>query len=381
MAAAAAANRGRRRRQPVGEDEIIENYHTPGHHTAFAGISKVVDYYDGRASQDSVVRALQASDTYTRHREFKQPKHYNPYYVYRQREQVQADLIDIKDLAARNDGVKYLLLMIDLFSRRVWVEPLKKKTAALTRDAIETWLDSLGGRQCEIFATDRGLEFDNGPVRELLRRRGVRQQFKSGTSKASFAERANKSIQTLIYKYLTNSQTFRYIDKLDSIVSTYNRRPHRSLGNVSPHEADKPRSRDWIRGILQRSHTERRRKARKDPKLRVGDVVRIKILAKKVSGDSRAYVPQFKGEYFKIVRVKTNMMVPMYRIQSMDTDEIISDSFYAEELQKVRGDVFQVERVLRERGRGRNREFFVKWMFFGPRHNSWVRADDVINVY
>ena len=378
---AAADNGQRRRRGGVTEDEIIENYHTPGHPTAFAGVSKVVEYYDGRADRDLVERALQSSDVYTRHREYKQPKYYNPYYVYDQREQVQADLIDIKDLAGHNDGVKYLLLMIDLFSRKVWVLPLKSKTAGVTRDAMETWLDSLGRRQCEIFATDRGLEFNNGPVRELLRRRGIQQQFKSGTSKASFAERANKSIQTLIYKYLTHNQTFRYIDKLDSIVSSYNHRPHRSLSNVSPHEADKPRSRDWIRGILQRAHAERRNKARKTPKLRLGDTVRIKILAKKVSGDSRAYVPQFKGEYFKIIEVKTNMMVPMYRIQSMDTDEIISDSFYGEELQKVRGDVYQVERVLRERGRGRNRELLVKWMFFGPRHNSWVKASDVTNVY
>lgn len=361
--------------------EIIENYHTPGHPTAFAGISKLVDYYDGRATRDFIVSALQSSNVYTRHREYKQPKFYNPYYVYRQREQIQADLIDIKDLARHNDGTKYLLLFIDLFSRRVWMEPLRDKTAATTRDAIKSWLDSLGNRRCEILASDKGLEFNNRPVRALLAQYGVRQQFKSGTSKASYAERANKSLQTLIYKYLTHNQTFKYIDKLGSIVASYNHRPHRSLGNVSPHEADKPRSQRWIRGILQRAHTERRRKAKKKPKFRVGDKVRIKILAKKISGDSRAYVPQFKGEYFTVENVKTNMMVPMYQIRSMDTDELISDSFYAEELQKVTGDIFQVERVLRQRGRGRNREYFVKWMFFGPRHNSWVKAADVTDVY
>ena len=63
------------------EREIIENYHTPGHPTAFAGISKVVDFYDGRAGRDLVLRALQASNSYTRHREYKRPKYYNPYYV------------------------------------------------------------------------------------------------------------------------------------------------------------------------------------------------------------------------------------------------------------------------------------------------------------
>jgi len=363
------------------QQEILENYHTPGHPTAFAGVSKIIEYYDGRVSRDFVIKTLESSNVYTRHREYKQPKYYNPYYVYKQREQIQADLIDIQDLARHNDGVRYLLLMIDLFSRKVWVVPLRNKTATVTRDGIKSWLDSLGNRKCQIFATDNGLEFKNASVRNLLREYDVEQQFKSGTSKASFAERANKSIQTLIYKYLTHNQTMRYVDKLDSIVNTYNHRPHRSLDNVSPHEADKPRSRQWIRGIIQRQHTERRDKAKKKPKFKVGDTVRIKTLPKKISRDSRAYMPQFKGEYFTIIEVKTNMMVPMYRIQSQDTDEIIEDSFYAEELQRVAGDVYQVEKVLARRGRGPNRELLVKWMFFGPRHNSWVKATDITNTY
>ena len=369
------------RQQAITEEEILNNYHNPGHPTAFAGVDKVVRYYDGRVSQDAIVRALESSDTYTRHREYKQPKHYNPYYVYALREQVQADLIDVRELAAHNDGTKYLLLIIDLFSRRVWMYPLKNKSAIVTRDAIRTWLNSLGRRKCKIFASDYGTEFRNVYVRDLFREHNVVQQFKSGTSKASYAERANKSLQVLLYKYLTNSQSFRYIDKLESIVNSYNNRPHRSLDNITPHEADKPRSEQWVSGVLRRLHAERRAKALKRPKFKVGDTVRIKLLTKKISGDSRAYVPQFKGEYFTIVGVKTNMMVPMYKIKSQDTNEIISDSFYGEELQRVTGNIYKIERVIRSRGRGRNRQHFVKWMFFGPQHNSWVRASDVTVDY
>lgn len=370
-----------RQRQIVTADEILDNYHTPGHPTAFAGVDKVVRYYDGRAGRDAVVRALESSDTYTRHREYKQPKYYNPYYVYSRREQAQADLIDVRELAPHNDGVKYLLLIINLFSRRVWMYPLKNKSAVATRNALQIWINSLGGGQFQIFATDSGTEFRNVHVRNLLRQHNIAQQFKSGTSKASFAERANKSLQVLLYKYLTNSQSFRYIDKLAAIVNTYNNRPHRSLDNVTPHEADKPRSERWISGVLRRLHEERRAKALKRPKFKVGDTVRIKILAKKISGDSRAYVPQFKGEYFTVVGVKTNMMVPMYKIRSQDSGDIISDSFYGEELQRVTGNVYKVERIIKSRGRGRNRQHFVKWMFFGPQHNSWIRASDVVQTY
>lgn len=365
----------------VSEREIRDNYHTPGHPTAFAGVSKTASFYDGAVSEGVVRKALEASDAYTLHREYKQPRYYNPYYVYKQREQVQADLIDVRELARYNDGVTYLLLLIDLFSRRVWTLPMRSKTAVSTRDALQSWLTSLGSRKCEVFATDSGLEFKNILVRRLLRAHGVEQQFKSGTSKASYAERANKSMQVLIYKYLTHKQTLRYIDVLSELTDTYNNRAHRSLDGTTPHEADKPRSQMWIRGVLKRAHTDRALKARRSPKLKVGDSVRVKILAKKISKDSRAYQPQFKGEYFTVTGVSTNMMVPMYQIRSQDTGETISDSFYAEELQIIRGAVFKVERVLEERGDGPNRELLIKWLFFGPRHNSWEPAANVTEVY
>jgi hypothetical protein len=137
----------------------------------------------------------------------------------------------------------------------------------------------------------------------------------------------------------------------------------------------------WIQGILKRDHTTRALKARKKAKISLGDSVRVKILAKKISKDSRAYQPQFKGEYFTVIEVRTNMMVPMYRIRSQDTGETISDSFYAEELQVIRGEVFKVEKVLDERGHGPNRELLIKWMFFGPQHNSWEPAKNVTEVY
>lgn len=366
----------------VTKREIQDNYTTPGHPTAFSALSKVYDFYDGRASATLVKQSLEELDAYTRHREYKQPHTYNPYYIYRQRQQVQADLIDVRHLREHNDGVTYLLLLIDLFSRKIWVYPMQVKTAAETKRLLSDWLLSLGPRrQPEMFTTDAGKEFKNNAVASLLRDKNIEQKFASGTSKAAYAERANKTFQILFNKYMTHNQTLRYVDKIPALVRSYNERGHRSLDGVSPNEADKPRSQMWIRGILTREHAKRAAAHRTSAKLKVGDNVRVKIMAKKITSDSRAYNPQFHGEYFTVTKVKTNMMIPMYEIKSLDTDEVISDSFYQNELQRVRGDTFKVEKVLRRRGRGPNRELFVKWLFFGDRHNSWVKASDVTNVY
>jgi hypothetical protein len=44
-------------------------------------------------------------------------------------EQLDVDLVDMQPLSKDNDGIKCLLVAIDVFSRYAWVEPLKNKTA------------------------------------------------------------------------------------------------------------------------------------------------------------------------------------------------------------------------------------------------------------
>ena len=39
-----------------------------------------------------------------------------------------ADLIDMQPFSKDNNGIKYLLTVIDIFSKFVWIVPLKRKT-------------------------------------------------------------------------------------------------------------------------------------------------------------------------------------------------------------------------------------------------------------
>ena len=125
----------------------------------------------------------------------------------------------------------------------------------------------------------------------------------------------------------------------------------------------------------------RKQKARKKPKFKIGDTVRLKLLAKKLGGDARAYNPQFTGEYFEIIDVNIRQMIPMYKVRSLDNGDVIKDRFYSNELQKLQGDVFKVEKILQTRGRRPNRELLIKWQFFGDQHNSWEPERNIITRY
>jgi transposase InsO family protein len=376
------ARRGRRRRQNVAAqrrqnpDQLLEDVKTafrrPGHKAAFSAPGNVARTFG--VSQAKARRMLEEVDSYVSHREYKRPSVFNPYYVYRRRELIQADLIDISELRAHNNGVRYLLLIIDVFTKKIWVYPLKSKQGIQVRDALEAWLDTIGNPTPEVFATDAGTEFFNQHVRTLLNSRGVRQENSVGTCKAAVAERANKSLQVLLYKYMSENQTKEYLSKLDKLVETYNKRGHRTLNFMSPNMADLPRNEEQVRGI----HIARYAKIpNKKIKFKVGEVVRIKLESKLLSPQSRAYKPQFKDEYFVIRDINRRLPIPLYYLKAMANNEEIKGGFYSNELTAVRGDEFKVERVLDERGEGPNKELLIRWLNFGPDWDSWVPASSV----
>ena len=116
---------------------------------------------------------------------------------------------------------------------------------------------------------------------------------------------------------------------------------------------------------------------KKSPKFQVGQVVKIKIFSKALSPYGRAYNPQFSNEFYVVTEVKENMPIPMYKLKAMDDDEPIEGSFYSNELTAARGNVFKIERVIQERGEGANKEYLVKFLYFGDRWNQWIPQRDI----
>lgn len=357
---------------------ITRAYTTPGHPAAFSAPARVAECFNITERQAKWV--LEHVEGYTLHREYKQPKKYNPYYVRSRREQVQGDLIDISKIKGDNDDITFLLVLIDIFTKYVWVYPIKSKSAAVMELSMRRWLGEIDTPPKKLM-TDRGLEFTNRRVQHLLRSRNVEWQAALGTMKAAIAERVNKTLQILIYKYLTQNETIRYIDVLPQLVQTYNRRGHRTLEDMSPEDADRPANQNRVRAIFQNRYTEIAQGRTKNPKFRVGDLVRLKTEPKKITSSAHAYAEQFHGEYFSIIRINRTMPVPLYYLRSLDTGEHIRGGLYANELQLQRGDVWKIERVLNRRTRRGVREILVKWKYFSEQHNEWIPETNVVRGF
>lgn len=115
---------------------------------------------------------------------------------------------------------------------------------------------------------------------------------------------------------------------------------------------------------------------RKPFRFKVGDRVRISHLRNVFT---REYDEKWSGEIFVVSERRLRGGLPVYRLKDYLNDEI-KGTFYQAELQKVdvrEDDEFKVEKILRTKGRGRNKQYLVKWLHWPTKFNSWVNADDM----
>ena len=76
-----------------------------------------------------------------------------------------ADLIDMQVFSKDNNGIKYLLTVIDIFSKFVWIVPLKRKTDQEVAHAFSKILRER--KPCMVWV-DKGKEFYNKDVQKLV---------------------------------------------------------------------------------------------------------------------------------------------------------------------------------------------------------------------
>lgn len=122
---------------------------------------------------------------------------------------------------------------------------------------------------------------------------------------------------------------------------------------------------------LDSSSHRQRKLQRRCAKFKIGDSVR---LSKYRMVFDKGYTPNWTTEIFTVRKVQYNTDPITYLLNDYQNREI-KGSVYAEELQLAKHpDVYLVEKIIRRR----NGKAYVKWLGFGPEHNSWTLEKDII---
>ena len=124
-----------------------------------------------------------------------------------------------------NEGFRFLLCVIDIFSKYAWVVPLKDKKGISIVNAFQKILKESDRKPNKIWV-DKGSEFYNSSFKKWLKDNDIEMYSTHNEEKSAVAERFIRTLMTKIYKDMTKISKNVYINKLDDTVNECNNTYH-----------------------------------------------------------------------------------------------------------------------------------------------------------
>ena len=238
---------------------------------------------------------------------------------------ISADLIDYQRFSRQNHGYKYILCIVDMFSRMNYVRPLHSKRSAEVAGQIDDIISSMQFVP-RFFTSDKGLEFDvrNIDVRSVLEDKyHMIVYYTSGPKKNSMVERFNRTLKERIERYFTENRTKNWISILQDFSTNINNSINRSIGippaKVTLENSDK---------IWRKLYPSKGKKVSCD-RILVGDRVRTVLPAKVFD---KGYRQAWSDEIFTVHAIEKSMGFCLYILKS---DVILPRKYYLSELNFV----------------------------------------------
>ena len=245
-----------------------------------------------------------------------------------------ADLIEYPKFKVLNRGYVYILLLIDCFTKQVFVSPMKKKDQYNSAAAFESIFKEMDEFPKNLI-TDGGKEFFNSEVAKVFQNYGIN-HYKTPTKtkwKASMAERAIRTIKNRLQKYFHKTGKNLWINQINQIIQNYNLTPHSSHGLPPLDVSDE--NRDIVYKTLYPN---------KDLttvcKLNKGDKVRI---LKEKTEFEKAYTQKWSDEIYTIGKVRQSGGVCWYKVED-HRGEVLKGIWYYYQLNLVARNAHQFGR-------------------------------------
>jgi len=315
-----------------------------------------------RFSKSVVKKWLASQDTYTLHKPVKYKFQRRAIIAYGIGDLLQADLVDMSKWAKFNKGIKFLLTAMDVFSRKAYVIPIKNKSAKTVFDAFKQLLKQTG--TVVNVQTDHGTEFYNKMLQTLFRKLKINHYSTQSEMKCANLERYHRELKNRLYRIFTHRNSYKYIDVLKDVVNSLNNNIHSSTG-FKPSTVTHENESEIFKKLYGYQPIAKFN-------FEIGDQVRISKTNKVFR---RGYLISWTNEIFTVYkRYPTNP--PSYILKDLK-DTVLSGRFYEAELQKIikkSSDYWLIEKILKKRGVGPKTEYFVKWIGFDDRFNSWVKS-------
>ena len=223
----------------------------------------------------------------------------------------------MQSLSRKNKSIKYLLCVIDLYSKYGFVIPLKNKKGISIVNAFNKIIKQSDKKTNKIWV-DQGGEFYNNVFEKWLSDNDINMYSTCNEGNSVVAQRFIRILKNKLYKHLTATGKNVYYGVLVDVVNKYDNTKH---STIKLKQMDvKNNKRVYID-----------EQNEKDIKFKVGDRVRI---SRYKNIFAKGYAPNWSSKILIINKI--NGTVPYtYNLKDLNDEEIIG-SFYDKELQKTK---------------------------------------------
>ena len=185
-----------------------------------------------------------------------------------------------------NKKIRFLLCVIDIFTKCAWIIPLKDERGITINDDFQKVLDE-SKRKPNIIWIDKGSKSYNRTMKSEIEESEIEMYLTHDEGKSFVAGRFIKTSKNEIHKYMTSISKNMYIDKLN-IVNKYNNIYHTTI-KKNPSALNQA----YILTLNKENNKE-------GSNFKVGDIVRI---SKYKNIFAKGFVPNWSEEVFVIKKV------------------------------------------------------------------------------
>lgn len=202
-------------------NDFFYNFNNPSAYSSAQRLFEDLKQNGHSVRKKDIEEWLRSQEVYTLHRDRRLNFERCSYNISNIDDLWEIDLMDMQQISRTNKGYKYILAVIDCFSKFGWGIAIKRKTPSEVVNAFELIFSNTKRRPVYI-QSDKGREFDNNTFKTYLSEQNIKfRTTKDPTTKAAICERFIRTTKAIIYKYFTHKNTNRYIDVLDSILQNY----------------------------------------------------------------------------------------------------------------------------------------------------------------
>ena len=180
----------------------------------------LAESFEGISRQD-IDTFLKKSNTHQLHTVPKKEKIHNPIVSTYPLERIQADIVDLDSIKGFNHQHRYVLTIIDHFSKYAWAYTMTQKSANKVYDAFNDLITNiLKDKQINILQTDNGKEFLNKKLTDLLNKHKIKHITSTPYSPRTqgVIERFNRTLKQMIFKRITENKKKDFINFLNELI-------------------------------------------------------------------------------------------------------------------------------------------------------------------